>query len=340
MIAVPSIINSSEFTISPHRHCPNLKRDHFNVINESMSGDAPKDFLGVYEYGAAGCKRAKRKSWPRHIAKVGHKWYPNESITEHLITRIGQGLNLDIADSRLAHVRGQLRFMSRYFLRGTQYLLHGADIFASYLEDHNKEFVQGVEDENQSAEYFDYDFAADSIHDMLPEDVDVILQGFHRMLAFDALIGNNDRHFFNWGVICDHLGQQTPRFSPIFDTARALFWNHPESRLSKMEGKGRRPSDQLRKYCRKSYSKIGAAGLGRVNHFVLLRSVLERTPNARSDMDILACIDAEPVDLVRDLFKGEFRRLISPLRQTWICRLIEYRTEQFRLVLRGEPTDA
>jgi len=317
-----------------------LKQGHWHKINQSMTGDAPKDFLGVYEYGARGCKKAKRKSWPRYIAKVGHKWYPNESITEHLITRIGQGLNLEVADSRLAHVRGQLRFMSRYFLRGTQYLLHGADIFASYLEDHDKEFVQGVEDEDKSPEYFDYDFAAESIRDMLPNDADAILQGFHRMLAFDALIGNNDRHFFNWGVICDHLGQQPPRFCPIFDTARALFWNHSESGLSKLEEKGRRPIDQLRKYCRHSYSKIGAAGQGRVNHYALLRSVLERNPDARSDVDILASIDAEPVDLVKDILNGEFSRLISPLRQTWICRLVEYRTEQFRLVLKGAPTDA
>ncbi|AMV33577.1 hypothetical protein VN12_15730 [Pirellula sp. SH-Sr6A] len=38
-----------------------------------MTGDAPKDFLGVYEYGAPGCKRGRQKSWPRYIAKVGHK---------------------------------------------------------------------------------------------------------------------------------------------------------------------------------------------------------------------------------------------------------------------------
>ena len=78
---------------------------------------------------------------------------------------------------------GNCDFMSRYFLRGTQYLLHGADIFASYLENHDKEFVQGVEDEDKSPEYFDYDFAAESIRDMLPNDADAILQGFHRMLA-------------------------------------------------------------------------------------------------------------------------------------------------------------
>jgi len=225
-------------------------------------------------------------------------------------------------------------------LNGSEYLLHGADIFASYLEDHDKEFVQGIEDEGKSPEYFDYDFVVASIREMLPGTAESILQKFHRMLAFDALIGNNDRHFFNWGVICDQTGRHISHFSPIFDTARAFFWNHSEVSLSKLEESGKRPADQIRKYCRESYSKIGATGQGRVNHFALMASVLNRIPEAKNDIDILTDIDAEPVEMVRNLLKGEFARLISPLRQTWICRLLEYRTKQFRLVLQGEPTNA
>jgi len=53
-----------------------------------MAGDAPKDFLSIYEYGDG--RRKSVGNWPSYIAKVGKKWYPNESITEHLLTRIGQ----------------------------------------------------------------------------------------------------------------------------------------------------------------------------------------------------------------------------------------------------------
>ena len=113
MIDTPSVINSSGFRINPHAFCPNLKRRDWFAIDEAMAGDAPKDFLAVYDYGTDGCMRTKQSTWPRYIAKVGHKWYPNESITEHLITRIGQGINLNIADSRLVHVRGQVRCFGR-----------------------------------------------------------------------------------------------------------------------------------------------------------------------------------------------------------------------------------
>ena len=299
-----------------------------------MTGDAPKDFLRVYEY-RKGCRRAKPKSWPKFIAKVGHKYYPNESITEHLITRIGQSLGLDIADSRLVHVQGQIRFLSRYFLSGTEYLVHGADIFASYLEDPDQEFVQSIEDENKSPEFFDYGFVVESVKAMFPGDSTAILRKFHRMIAFDALVGNNDRHFFNWAVICNQIGTNPPRFSPIFDTARGLFWNHTEEKMYNLKNKGA----PLRKYCKNSFSKIGSPGGGKANHFTLIESILRHDSSTEEDLNILAGLEAEPVDLIRELFKGEFSKLFSPLRKDWICRLIEYRTQQFRLVLERKPTD-
>jgi hypothetical protein len=340
MITTPPILNSSGYPIRAHRHCPHLKKTRWFALDMAMTGDAPKDFLAVYEYGVSRCKRNRQKSWPCYIAKVGHKWYPNESITEHLITRLGQALNIDIADSRIVQVGGRIRFLSRYFLRGTEYLLHGADIFASYLEDNDKEFVQKIENEGKSPEFFDYNFVAASIREMLPDTAEAILQQFHRMLAFDALIGNNNRHFFNWGVICDQTGRRFSRFSPIFDSARALFWNHSEASLIKLEEGGRSFDELISKYCRESYSKIGANAQGRVNHFALLASILREKPSSGSEFNILAGIRLEPVDLLKELFQGEFARLISPLRQKWICRLIEYRTEQFRLTLQGKPTNA
>ena len=75
-----------------------------------MAGDAPKDFLRIYQYGQG--RRSRPSRWPAWIAKVGHKYYPNESVTEHLLTRIGQFLGLKVADSQLMWFGGQLRFFA------------------------------------------------------------------------------------------------------------------------------------------------------------------------------------------------------------------------------------
>src|SRR5262249_32093125 len=93
----------------------------------SIPGMAPKDFITDNEYRPG--HRTKRERKESYIAKVGSKYYPNESITEQLLTRIGQIFGLTIADSKLRIVDGQVRFMSKYFLRRSEQLTHGAEIF-------------------------------------------------------------------------------------------------------------------------------------------------------------------------------------------------------------------
>jgi len=80
-------------------------------------GEAPKSFIRVYDYQKGSIQRKSNSaSWPLYIAKTGHKWYPLESITEHLIARIGTVLGLNMAHSRLVNAGGQVRFLSKYFL--------------------------------------------------------------------------------------------------------------------------------------------------------------------------------------------------------------------------------
>ncbi len=132
------ITNRSGFDISFHPAIEPVRDGYFRKMNWTIVGEAPKDFLRIYEYGAI--NRIRTGEWPGYIAKVGQKWYPNESITEHLLTRLGQSLGLQIADSRLMWVRGQLRFLSRYFLKPDESLVHGAEIFFGYLAD--RKFVE------------------------------------------------------------------------------------------------------------------------------------------------------------------------------------------------------
>jgi hypothetical protein len=71
-----------------------LREGFFIRDNRAVSGDAPKDFLRIYEFGRG--RKANPRTWPAHIAKVGHKCYPIESITEHLLTRVGEALGMEM----------------------------------------------------------------------------------------------------------------------------------------------------------------------------------------------------------------------------------------------------
>jgi len=120
-------------------------------------GAAPKNFIAVYEYERGEIRRGKIDKWPRYVAKVGSKNYPNESFTEHLFTRIGQAFRVDIADSRIAIVDRQVRFMSRYFLKKDELLVHGAQLFIRLLDE---EMVDQITKSRMETDFFTHQTAA------------------------------------------------------------------------------------------------------------------------------------------------------------------------------------
>jgi hypothetical protein len=322
-ILKPSEIRlSSGFTFASHRTIRPVRQGFFVRDSAAVAGDAPKDFIRVYEYGRG--RKSNPATWPAHIAKVGHKYYPNESVTEHLLTRIGELLALDMARSRLMWVRGQLRFLSEYFLRPEESLVHGAQIFAGYLNDDSK-FVEQVEEMKMSNEIFTFQVAEAAIRNRFPAHAEAILRDLVRLIGFDAIVGNNDRHFFNWGVITHVAEARPPRFSPIYDTARALLWNMSEATLTKHLHER---DEFLKRYSRNSLPKMGWDGCKSLSHFEFVLRLFEERPNYRDTLKSLHVENlAEQVD---NLFGTEFADLMSPLRKGFILDCLRIRLGNFK----------
>ena len=69
------------------------------------------------------------------------------------------------------------------------------------------------------------------------ENAVAMVEAFGRKLAFDALVGAQDRHAENWGIV-EHIGNPTEgrHFAPIFDTSRGLFGGFPTDGSTHREG--------------------------------------------------------------------------------------------------------
>ena len=188
----------ADFQTDWRRVIPTLRKFELEKVTFlSVMGDAPKDFSTDREYRPG--RRSKRRPTDSFIAKVGSKFYPTESITEQLITRIGQTYKLTIADSKLRMLDGQVRFMSKYFLRqGLDQLTHGAEIFERCL---GKEEYRELQEKKKESEYFSFQMTCEAVRNAFPEHEKRIMSKMVEMLTFDALIGHNDRHPYNWGVI-------------------------------------------------------------------------------------------------------------------------------------------
>lgn len=309
-IEVVQVLNRTGYMPVGLSHLEALKRGKYTLCDVSIAGDAPKDFIQIYEYGAA--TRLRSANWPKYIAKVGHKWYPNESITEHFLTRLGQRLGFRMAESKLVLARGQLRFCSRYFLQPGQSLTHGAELFWGYLDD--RSFVEDIEAANESRNVFTFQFVQDAILHRFPQHAYELLDDFVRMLLFDAIVGNNDRHFFNWGIVEHPEGKTRPRFAPIYDTARAFFWNTSERKLRALRRDPEQYTRKIEDYARRSKPKIGWDDRPELNHFDLVEKLYSCSEQWRHVIDAYEAgqVFREAESL---LHGGEFTDLMSETRK-------------------------
>lgn len=308
---------------------PVLKRKDFYLEKRTVGGDAPKSFIRVYEYGQDQCRRDKPSTWIPYIAKVGHKWYPCESITEFLMNQIGEALDIQMAASKLIVADDQIRFLSKYFLNLEQHeqLVHGAQIYSGYLEDeHFVEMANDWKQRNISSELFNFQFTEKAIQALFPGNLKQILEDFVKMLILDAIVGNNDRHFYNWGVITDLFGHLKPRFSPIYDTARGLFWNTPEHRLLNPKD-----TNGLLSYIDKALPRTGWEGTPQINHFELIKHIFHE--DGRYCEICKNILNDATFTTIERLIDTQFKELMSPRRLELIKKCLNLRIERLFLSL-------
>ena len=153
------------------------------------------------------------------------------------------------------------------------------------------------------------------------------------LLVFDAITGNNDRHFYNWAVVKDILGKKTPKLSPIYDSARGLFWNRSEDviELKFYAGKGKKRKinqPALDKYIRTSRPKIGWEKWKEpkeINHFQLIEKIYGDYSQYHKICNKLL----KPLNLqsILHLLDSEFITFYTPSRFNLIKECIKQRFE-------------
>lgn len=317
---VKEIKYESDYQIKWDKHIPELKNYNLQTVDFlTISGDAPKDFIADKEYRPG--HRSRRNPQDKSIAKVGSKYYPIESIIEQFITRIGQCFGLCIADSKLRMVDGQVRFLSKYFLRAGEQLTHGAEIYEYSI---GKENYAELSEQKQEAEYFTFQMTCEAIRVLIPDDEKKIVAGYVEMLTFDAIIGHNDRHPYNWGVIVPLHKNKKPRFAPVFDTARALFWNIPERRVVVMLTN----KASFESYVQKCQPPIGWDNKKDVDFFTLISLIWKEFPIYRKHIEKF--LDDGKLKEIGDVLGDEFSDLLSEERRELIKRCLHLRQGKLR----------
>lgn len=297
-----------------------MRKKYYKVLNESVGGDAPKDVVLFYQYGKG--KIANKKSWPKYIAKIGHKWYPNESITEHFLTSVGKSFRIEIANSQLVHAEGYIRFLSEHFHNEEQSLIHGANILSRYLSEKDTEWIDELDNQRLLKGEININDVIVALKDVFPDSN--ILNSFVDMLLFDCLSGNNDRHYYNWGVITHIRNNHEPYFSPIYDTARGLYWNNDEEFILSLHNDSEIiQNERIAKYVKNSVPKISIPGNKKCNHFELIE-FLKKNDYINQE-HVAKWTNHESLKQALRILNSDFKKLFTPERRFIIEKILNLR---------------
>jgi hypothetical protein len=313
----------ADFQLSWGARIPCLRAGKYLVEGTdslSIPGDAPKCFVKFRGCPPGECRSRRQGKWPKFIAKLGSKWYPVESVTEHLTTRVGQTLGVCMAESQLRVIRGQVWFLSRYFLCPEESLTHGIEVYRDQL---GQEMVDQIAHERREQEFYTFQTTLAAFRDSFSLYHEAIAERFVEMLAFDALVGNNDRHPANWGVIVSIRQGKPPRFAPVYDSARGLFWNNSELRVRQFL------ADKMYRqaYIRNSRPQIGWDGVHRVTHIELIRLIAQNYPACRPTLQRFC--DPNRIEACRKMIEEEFGGLMSSQRRQAIHLCLTLRHLEF-----------
>ena len=290
-----------------------------------LVGTVPKNCLS---YGDP-----KKPGVLSYIAKKGRTQNDaRECITEEIISKIGNLLPLEMAQSKLVRIsKDDVRFLSRNFVvRGQNELFHGVELAAQYFETNPEDVVSAFDLNDRNSEYGFYTLPniLTILKSLYPCEYSCLRDGMFKMLAFDAFVGAPDRHAMNWGVLASPHEEGTPvRFAPIFDTARGLFREISDEDLHLKEMRVGR-EEYLKGYADRSRPIIGSGQSVRANHFDLVRWIFEN--HSESHKAMRSVFDNVDVCSIEHMMQISFRRKITQYRIRFIVDLLALRIDTIR----------
>ncbi|TMJ17317.1 MAG: hypothetical protein E6G92_13375 [Alphaproteobacteria bacterium] len=154
-----------------------------------------------------------------------------------------------------------------------------------------------------------------------------------KMILFDALIGNTDRHQDNWGVLwrSDDEGNPVPRFAPAFDNGTSLAHEIMEKNLSKFSD-----PDQIDRYVQKGrhHMKWHSNDTRQMLHFELVQKMITLRSRLADHIRSSLELDFDPLfDEIMRLSGVNAPVALREERADVICKMISRRVQIFREII-------
>jgi hypothetical protein len=134
-----------------------------------------------------------------YIAKLGSKNGKVEVFTELFSNELGAALGFDMAHHGLVRLDEHYYFLTRNFKKPGFALVHGSLLIADALQASESE-IHNISRKSEQ-QFYEIGLVKEAIARICGSHADQVFQKMIDMLVFDAIIGCNDRHAMNWGIL-------------------------------------------------------------------------------------------------------------------------------------------
>lgn len=291
---------------------------YFADTNKQVIGNATKYVI-----------RTENLTDPQYLIKYAQKHGERETYTEFFLNQFGNMLGLQMAHSGLVVADGRLAFLSGIFTGPEESLRHGSLIIEDYYKD--EKALEKIKRQEEQA-FYSIDFVASHLRAFCGSDFATVFPKFVEMLVFDALIGSMDRHAQNWGVVGRIVEPTNYRFSPIFDTARALLWSADEEMVSKMLTNDR----MLVAFIDRARPCLGPerthVKVNSCNHFDFVENLMKLYPH-QTEHALIKVTDRAAQKSAKLLSRFPFDTVFSGDRKRLITRILNIRAARLEQIL-------
>lgn len=225
-----------------------------------------------------------------------------EAWAEKVSSELGKLLGLYMMDVDLAVSDNIYGVLAKKFTSGTEEFYEGGDLFPSIVENFDRYKLDNYTFHHIAKALSEFELDREFI--VIP--------------VFDALIGNQDRHCDNWGIIATKEGY---RLAPIYDNGASLGFQLKEDRIKKMF----KDENMFKAFSNRSYSLIGIEEKKKPKYLELLSEIRSQYPKEIDDAvtrlsvlnkdNIVHVLNTIPTSIMSDIYKE------------WVVKLVLYRRD-------------